>query len=65
MIGGKYESESLSSDVFVSLPGIFCELGGVTCNGRGRCGPGAQGCLCDGNSSGGNSSGEYCEVTWP
>lgn len=36
---------------------VLCERNGVTCNNRGRCGPGIEGCICD---SGGEGGEDYC-----
>ena len=55
--GDTVDQGSLVSDVFVSLPGILCELDGVSCSGRGFCGPGVTGCVC----SSLQYVGEYCE----
>ena len=45
VIGGKLESESLVNDVFISQPGIHCEINGITCSENGFCGPENQGCI--------------------
>jgi hypothetical protein len=36
---------------------VHCEYKGITCSGRGVCGPGAMGCLCDKEQVGG----DFCE----
>ena len=44
IIGGKPESEDMVNDVFISKPGVLCEVEGITCSRNGECGP--QGCIC-------------------
>ena len=39
---------------FVTLA-VHCELDGVTCSGKGHCGSGTRGCICDSNVND-----EYC-----
>ncbi|KAL7473466.1 hypothetical protein ACHAXS_013911 [Conticribra weissflogii] len=56
VIGGKLENGPLSSDVFVSKPGVHCEINGETCGGNGDCGPATLGCICQSM----NFSGNFC-----
>jgi len=57
IIAGKPEGKPMVNDIFVTRPGFVCELEGITCSGRGACGPGLMGCVCDSPLY----IGEYCE----
>ena len=58
IIGGDtVDNGGLVNDVFESQSGILCELDGVACSGRGVCGPGVMGCICQDLQY----LGEYCE----
>jgi len=58
VIGGKFVDQGPAvHDVFISQPGVLCEIDGITCNGRGTCGPAMLGCVCDSDLF----LGEYCE----
>jgi len=54
VIGGKLENGPLSSDVFVSKPGVHCEINGETCGGNDDCGPATLGCICHSKNFSGN-----------
>lgn len=46
LIAGDYDGGgSFSSSTYRSLPGLYCDVNGVTCNGRGTCS--VSGCECD------------------
>ena len=58
IIGGDtVDSGGLVNEVYQSQSGILCELDGVACSGRGVCGPGVMGCVCQDMQY----LGEYCE----
>ena len=59
IIGGDtVDNGALVNDIFVSMPGLNCELEGVKCSDRGTCAPGNYGCVCFTKQF----IGEYCEV---
>jgi hypothetical protein len=55
--GDTVDNGGLVNDVFISQPGLLCEVQGVSCSGRGFCGPGTMGCICESREY----IGEYCE----
>ena len=48
LIGGAYGGKgSFSSAVFAAKNGLFCDINGVTCNGKGICSNYTTGCVCE------------------
>ena len=40
-----------------NISAVLCEVNGIMCSGKGSCGPGVVGCICDAE----DMIGEYCE----